>query len=187
MVSGEADIEAAKAKAAKGIDRGEAIGLMEPLVLAQGSPHRPALSDIAIELATRSAGLRRSLADGVVTALADLVRSMNCYYSNLIEGHDTHPVDIERALKKDYSADPKKRNLQLEAVAHIAVQKWIDDGGLTGPATARASILEIHRRFCELLPDELLRVELPSTREQIRIEPGALRERDVVVGAHVPR
>jgi Fic family protein len=186
MVSGEADIEAAKAKAAKGIDRGEAIGLMEPLVLAQGSPHRPALSDIAIELATRSAGLRRSLADGVVTALADLVRSMNCYYSNLIEGHDTHPVDIERALKKDYSADPKKRNLQLEAVAHIAVQKWIDDGGLTGPATARASILEIHRRFCELLPDELLRVELPSTREQIRIEPGALRERDVVVGAHVP-
>jgi hypothetical protein len=29
---------------------------------------------------------------------------MNCYYSNLIEGHDTHPVDIERALKSDYSA-----------------------------------------------------------------------------------
>ena len=22
---------------------------------------------------------------------------MNCYYSNLIEGHDTHPIDIERA------------------------------------------------------------------------------------------
>ncbi|MDE0540159.1 MAG: hypothetical protein OXH94_15705 [Rhodospirillales bacterium] len=34
----------------------------------------------------------------VRTALADPVRSMNCYYSNLIEGHDTHPVDIERAL-----------------------------------------------------------------------------------------
>jgi len=26
---------------------------------------------------------------------------MNCYYSKLIEGHDTHPVDIERALKND--------------------------------------------------------------------------------------
>ena len=47
------------------------------------------------------------LPEGVMTALADLVRAMNCYYSNLIEGHDTHPVDIERALKNDYSADPK--------------------------------------------------------------------------------
>jgi hypothetical protein len=51
--------------------------------------------------------------------LADLVRSTNCYYSNLIEGHDTHPIDIERALKNDYSKDVGKRNLQLEAKAHI--------------------------------------------------------------------
>jgi Fic family protein len=50
---------------------------------------------------------------------------MNCYYSNLIEGHDTHPVDIERALKNDYSQDRRKRDLQLEAKAHIAVQRWI--------------------------------------------------------------
>ena len=33
---------------------------------------------------------------------------MNCYYSNLIEGHDTHLVDFERALHGDYSADPVK-------------------------------------------------------------------------------
>lgn len=162
------------------------MGLMEPLVLAQGSSHRAALSDLAIELATRSAGFRRSLADGVVTALADLVRSMNCYYSNLIEGHDTHPVDIERALKKDYSTDPKKRNLQLEAAAHIAVQKWIDDGGLTSPATVTTAILEIHRRFCAQLPDELLWVEFPSTKEKIRVVPGTLRAHDVEAGRHVP-
>ena len=159
---------------------------MEPLVLAQGSPHRPALQDLAIELATRSAGFRRSLSDRVVIALADLVRSMNCYYSNLIEGHDTHPVDIERALKKDYSADPKKRNLQLEAAAHIAVQKWIDEGGLAGSATTSKAILEIHRRFCELLPDELLFIEHPTTKEKIAVIPGALREHDVEVGRHVP-
>jgi len=30
---------------------------------------------------------------------------MNCYYRNLIEGHDTHPIDIERALENDYSKD----------------------------------------------------------------------------------
>jgi len=44
---------------------------------------------------------------------------MNCYYSNLIEGHETHPRDIDRALAKDYAKEPKKRSLQLEAVAHI--------------------------------------------------------------------
>ena len=77
---------------------------------------------------------------------------MNCYYSNLIEGHDTHPVDIERALKNDYSADSAKRNLQLEAKAHIAVQQWIDEeGGLVTQAASMDGICEIHRRFCELL------------------------------------
>jgi len=42
---------------------------------------------------------------------------MNCYYSNLIEGHDTHPVDIKRSLKNYYSNDARKRDLQLEAKA----------------------------------------------------------------------
>jgi Fic family protein len=111
---------------------------------------------------------------------------VNCYYSNLIEGHDTHPIDIERALKKDYSADPRQRILQREAEAHIAVEKWIDEGGLKGKAVTVGGILEIHRRFCELLPADLLVVEHPSTREQLRIVAGELRKHDVAVGAHVP-
>jgi hypothetical protein len=50
----------------------------------------PAIAD----LAQKSAGFRRSLAPSLLASLADLVPSMNCYYSNLIEGHNTHPVDI---------------------------------------------------------------------------------------------
>jgi Fic family protein len=167
-------------------DRGESIGLMEPLLIGETSRHRTALTDLAIELTSCSAGFRRSLPDGVLTALADLVRSMNCYYSNLIEGHDTHPVDIERALKNDYSAEPEKRNLQLEAIAHIAVQKWIDDGGLKGRATTAEGIQEMHRRFAGLLPEELLWTEEPDTGERVKVIPGKLRERDVKVGRHVP-
>lgn len=83
----------------------------------------------------------------MAVSLANLIRSMNCYYSNLIEGHDTHPIDIERALQNDYSADPRKRDLQLEAKAHIAVQKWIDDGGMTEVPTSPVMIVETHRRF----------------------------------------
>lgn len=168
------------------MDRGETISLMEPMLVAEGSPHRGELTDLAIDLAARSAGFRRSLPEGVLTALAKLVRAMNCYYSNLIEGHDTHPVDIERALKDDYSADPEKRNLQLEAKAHIAVQQWIDEGGLHNRATTIGGICEIHRRFEELLPDELLWVEDPDTGEKIKVVPGALRQRVVKVGQHVP-
>src|SRR3546814_7041047 len=110
---------------------------------------------------------------------------MNCYYSNLIEGHDTHPVDIERALKGDYSGDPEKRNLQLEAEAHIAVQAWIDEGGLDGRATSIEGLCELHRRFCERLPDDLLWVVDPETEKRGRVVPGTLRVADVKVGRHI--
>ena len=167
-------------------DRGETPTAMEPLLLADDSRHRPGLSDLALELAMASAGFRRSLPPGVMKALADLVRATNCYYSNLIEGHDTHPVDIERALRNDYSADPKKRGLQLEAKAHVTVQGWLDQGALAGKAATADAICEIHRRFSELLPPELLTVENPDTGDVLDVVPGELRHRDVRVGAHVP-
>ena len=94
-------------------DRGEHISQMEPMLINESSPQRLALTDLALELTQKSAGLRRSLPESLVPSLANLVRSMNCYYSNLIEGHDTHPIDIERALKNDYSADIKQRDLRL--------------------------------------------------------------------------
>jgi len=126
----KADIEADRRADKEGTssDRHEPISLMEPMLISESSRFRNGLADLAVEIAARSAGFRRSLSRGIVAALADLVRSMNCYYSNLIEGHDTHPIDIERALKNDYSKDVGKRNLQLEAKAHIEVQRWIDEG-----------------------------------------------------------
>ncbi len=166
-------------------DRGEIPTQMESMLLSEGSAHRPALSDLAIELAAASAGLRRSLPAGLLSALADLVRAMNCYYSNLIEGHDTHPVDIERAMKNDYSADTRTRTLQLEAKAHVAVQRWIDGGGVSGCAVTAEAICEIHRRFGELLPAALLVVSDLDTDEDISVVPGQLRRRDVKVGPHI--
>ena len=157
---------------------------MEPMLISESSRHRGLLADLVVELTQQNAAFKASLPAGVASALATLVRAMNCYYSNLIEGHNTHPVDIERALKNDYSGDLTKRNLQLEAKAHIAVQSWIDDGGLDGPATRQAAIREMHRRFCALLPDDLLWVEDPTTKTKIKVVPGNLRTRDVQVGRH---
>ena len=166
-------------------DDGETIGMFEPLMVSESSPKRAELNDLVLDLATASARFAGSLPTSIADALTDLVRSMNCYYSNLIEGHNTHPVDIERALNDVYSTDPEKRDLQLEAKAHIAVQRWIDEGGLGESPTSPEMIREIHRRFCELLPPELLFVEAPSTGEMIPVVPGELRTRDVEVGHHV--
>ncbi len=167
-------------------DRGELVSLMEPMKISESSRHRRDLADLAIELAAHSTGFRRSLPEGVLTALSDLVRAMNCYYSNLIEGHDTHPIDIERAMKNDYSANAEQRNLQLEAKAHIAVQQWVDEGGLHGHAVSPDGICEIHKRFGELLPPELLMAEDPETGKKMLVAPGAFRRRDVKVGRHIP-
>ncbi|MFD0916508.1 Fic family protein [Pseudahrensia aquimaris] len=167
-------------------DRNETTAIMEPMLIAEGAKARAELIDLALTLAEESAAFKNSLPDGVRIALANLVRSMNCYYSNLIEGHDTHPVSIERALKEDYSADPEKRNLQLEAKAHILVQQWIDDGGLHGAATTPDNISAIHRRFCENVPDELLWSVNPETGERLKVDPGEWRTSDVKVGRHIP-
>lgn len=53
------------------------------------------------------------------------------------------------------------------------------------PPTAPASIIEMHRRFCELLPEDLHYVEMPGTGERIKVVPGAVRERHVTVGRHI--
>ncbi len=70
-------------------DDEETTGLFEPLMISEGSHHRSALNDLALDLAARAAAFRSSLPDQVAASLATLIRSMNCYYSNLIEGHNT--------------------------------------------------------------------------------------------------
>jgi Fic family protein len=170
----------------KAADRGESTSAMEPLLIPEGSRHRTALNDLAFDLARKSTGFRRSLLRPVQAPLASLVRAMNCHYSNLIEGHDLHPIDIERALRDDYSQDRKKRDLQIEAKAHMAVQQWIDEGGLpVNQAVSPEGIIDLHRRFCEHLPEDLLWIDNPDTGERVRVVAGELRRRDVKVGQHV--
>lgn len=172
-------------KAINSIDRGESIGLMEPLNIPEGAQNRPLINDLAVELAAKSAGFRQSLPKEICHSLSKLVRSMNCYYSNLIEGHDTHPIDIERALKKDFNNDPQKRNLQKEARAHIEVQSWIDESGLKNNFLSTNGIKEIHRRFCQLLPKDLLWLKDTQEKQKVKVLPGELRKHDVQVGGHI--
>jgi Fic family protein len=167
-------------------DRGEAISKMEPMLISESSKRRAQLNELVFELTAAATALRVSLPDGMVEALCDLVRSMNCYYSNKIEGHDTLPIEIEQALVEDYSHDKKRRDLQYEAKAHIATQRWIDEGSLADRGGTVAAVLDVHYRFESALPDDLLWVENSRTKQRERVVPGGTRTFDVQVGRHVP-
>ncbi|MEQ1696151.1 MAG: Fic family protein [Hyphomicrobiaceae bacterium] len=135
---------------------------------------------LATELYVAAAQLKGRMPPGLARELASVVRSTNCYYSNLIEGHNTHPWDIERALRGDYDALPAQRNLQLEALAHIEVQKLIDEGAAPSPVVSEEFICWLHREFCKRLPAGLLTVD-----GGVAVTPGAYRTQHVSVGRHV--
>ncbi|MCP3888611.1 MAG: Fic family protein, partial [Desulfobulbaceae bacterium] len=149
-------------------------GLMEPMLPPESVSE---LNDLALDLVAKASAFAGMLNPVVARSVGDLVRSMNCYYSNLIEGHDTHPYDIDRAIAEDYSNEPEKRALQKEAVAHIAVQKMIDEGKAPDICPLSAEFgLWIHKEFCDRMPEELLWVENPETGETLKVIPGVHRE-----------
>jgi Fic family protein len=157
---------------------------MEPMVPEEASR---LLDDDMLSLVAEANQLAGRIHPILRESIGNLVRSMNCYYSNLIEGHDTHPRDIDRALANDFSSEPKKRDLQKEAVAHIHVQQLIDTGRDPDAWPASAAYASwLHEEFCSRLPSEMLFVTDEKTGERLAIVPGAWRKRDVQVGRHVP-
>lgn len=149
-----------------------------------------AVSDVVAELAAASARLGHTLHPHTAANLASLVRIMNSYYSNLIEGHNTRPRDIERALSGQFDSDKERRNLQIEAAAHVRVQAEIDrraaEGDLPEPASTEF-IRWLHREFYRDAPPEMLRIT--GAGREFTMTPGEWRssqEHDVAVGRHLP-
>lgn len=149
-----------------------------------------AVADLVAELAAKSAVLGSKLHPLTADNLASLVRLMNTYYSNLIEGHDTRPRDIERALAGDFDENEGRRNLQLEAAAHVRVQAEVDRLAANGdlPEPASTDFLRwLHREFYADAPKAMLLIK--SDKREFVIAPGEWRsaeEHDVSVGRHIP-
>ncbi|MFM8342567.1 MAG: Fic family protein [Methylomonas sp.] len=147
-------------------------------------------ADRATDLVWKAAQLGKNINRKTASNLADLVRITNCYYSNLIEGHKTKPRDIERALAEDFDNDSRNRNLQVEARAHVRLQKALDDRYLNGAPLHPWSvdfIKELHRDFYKDATDEMLLIE--SNAHSFYMVPGDFRSKaihDVVIGQHFP-
>lgn len=129
-------------------------------------------------LATTLAGAR------VPPELRSLLRSMNSYYTNRIEGQHTRPHEIDQALRQDFSKDAVLAAKQRLAVAHIEAERALEQR-YSGADGARAlysaeAVQDMHRELFGRLPTADL-----LTPEKEVIKPGELRQRDVKVGQHV--
>lgn len=147
------------------------------------------LHDLALSVIQKSAALGSRQHPVTLRSLHELLRIINSYYSNLIEGHNTHPYDIVRAMQRKYDTEPAKRNLQLESVAHITVQRGMEERLQSEPESNIAGqefLCYIHREFYRQLPEEFLIVKDPDTGRESRVVPGELREEPVNVGRHLP-
>jgi Fic family protein len=140
------------------------------------------LEDLACTIVERSARLSAKLREPLRAQVAELTRWMHCYYSNLIEGQQTRIRDIEAALKKDFATEPKKRDLQQLALAHLETQRWA--AGQTDSPFGVPYIRELHERFYALLP-VAMRVATTANGKKTPLTPGELRDRDVEVGTHI--
>jgi Fic family protein len=147
------------------------------------------LQDLGLEVLQKSAALGTRQHPVTLDTLRELLRIINSYYSNLIEGHNTHPHDIVRAMQQEYDSEPAKRNLQIESVVHIAVQRDMEkklreksDVNMAG----REFLCYLHREFYRQLPEEFRVVKNPETGRESLVRPGELREESVKVGYHKP-
>jgi Fic family protein len=156
------------------------------------SPHQfePLLpqANLSALLDQASAIVRSSIAltsIGHLTARAtvrELVRSINSYYSNRIEGQGTHPANIERALHHDFSPQPAVAQLQRIALAHIDAERALESRVEEGADPLESSfLLAAHEAlYTRLLPEDC------TSKEGGFVLPGKLRKELVTVGKHVP-
>lgn len=128
---------------------------------------------------------------GVVSReLTALLRAMNSYYSNKIEGEHTRPLDITRALASDFSGDEDKARLQRLALAHIHTETWIrDTPRLTAELYSADALVDIHGHLFGQLEsrDRIVRMHDRDgdITEAIETMPGQIRTRPVAVKRHV--
>jgi Fic family protein len=153
---------------------------MEPLLPAE---HRlGALLEQAHDLIRNADQLMGKCEPGALDGLRSLLRAMNSYYSNRIEGQHTLPVEIEQALRNDYSTNADKARRQRLAVAHMAAeqaleQRWAQWGA--DQIWSSQMLCDIHQDLFARL-SEADRTLAPGDV----LQPGALRDQEVSVGRH---
>jgi len=156
---------------------------MEPLL--PGAFKIAPLLERASDLIRNADRLAGWSAAGTLPGLRQLLRSMNSYYSNKIEGQHTLPLEIEQALRNDYAKDADKARRQRLALAHMATELQLESLCLQWHherVWRPQTIGEIHQDLFARLPltDRVQR----TGNKTITLEPGQWRQSEVSVGRH---
>jgi Fic family protein len=156
---------------------------LAPFIPADSALAQSPLPDKAMQLVQLSARLAGQLSPMTLTTLEQHMSVINSYYSNLIKGNATRPHEIRAAQRGDYDTDPAKRDLQLESLAHMAVQEWIrktqpDMDTLYSPEF----ILQVHYQFYSRIPKNLWKIQNEHGTVVDMVVPGAWRTHGVRVG-----
>jgi Fic family protein len=129
---------------------------------------------------SRSLALTDAAHATTIETLRGLLREMNSYYSNRIEGQNTRPLEIAAALRSDFSPSADTAKLQRLALAHIHAEENLEGTGTAEVLTMRF-LVRAHSEIYGFLPpgDRI-------TSEGTVIVPGQFRTMRVQVGRHVP-
>ena len=136
---------------------------------------------LAEEVCIKSAALLSGYNPQLKTSIQDLLRITNSYYSNRIEAQSTHPIEIEKAMKKKFSSDSKEKSLQKLSIAHIQTQKYVE-------SYCKRNKEVINREFIKLIHKEFYEAEGMDNFLMVEghtMVAGEFRNMDVEDGKHI--
>ncbi len=159
-----------------------AIAQMEPM-LPQVSEMGKLLS-LASELREKAIKLTANPLPGLSKSLSIILRVMNSYYTNKIEGQHTLPADIESALNNQYSNNQDIARRQRIAKAHLLTEAWGENyiAGKSWREIYSADLIrDVHYQLYSHM-DENDRV----AENNEPVNEGCFRTQNVIVGMHLP-
>jgi len=143
------------------------------------------LQNAVLELMQLDATLSAKIPQSLRLPMIGLVRQVNSFYSNKIEGNLTPPADVLRA-QENPTSDNADEDL-LEIKRHIEAQRRLSAEPIDQVAIcSRDSIKRIHREFYQGIPAKNMRIKINSDGETASLVPGEFRTRGVRVGQHIP-
>lgn len=149
--------------------------------------------DKIVDLYRADSALNQTIPASIRKSTEWLLRLVNCYYSNKIEGNPTHPKELLRTQEQTSIASSPSAPV-LELLKHLEVQINSKKGLVDkSRVTSQEYIKGLHRDFYSGLPEEYLRVKdsegkiaYDESGGEILVVPGEYRTRDVQVGMHIP-
>ena len=143
------------------------------------------LMEAAADLRTAAARLLPAIGASSRAALAQLLRAMNSYYSNKIEGQHTYPADLEQALQQQFSADQDVRRRQELAIAHMRVEELLEPEAMAWAGNFSSDwVKRIHRELYQRLDEESRVIVDEQGKRRGVMVPGEFRTSNVKVQYH---